>query len=120
MTGGILRANFCAALLVSIAFGWTQSVMAALMVGGAYEPFDYPVGTAITQANSLNGGGGWDTPGNTNAPNHDAGPWGAAIGRSTPPGHPKSVQRPTLTSRATWHHAEPRHNRLVEGSPSTA
>jgi len=91
-----------------------------MMVGGAYEPFDYPVGTAITQANSLNGGFGWNTAGNPNGANDADARWGDAIALPAAAGNNKSVQAPSLTFTATGYPASQGNKALVDANTANS
>jgi hypothetical protein len=90
------------------------------MVGGAYEPFDYPVGTAITQANSLNGGGGWNTAGNPNGANDADARWGDAIALPAAAGNNRTVQAPSLTFTATGYPASLGNKAVIDANTANA
>jgi len=119
MTGGLLRCSFCATF-ASLSFGWSQLAIAGTMVGGAYEPFDYPVGTAIIQANSLNNGAGWNTTGNPNAANDADARWGDAIALPTAAGANKTVQSPSLSFSAVGYPASQGGKALVDANTPNA
>jgi len=115
MTGG-LRSSFCAIIAVSIFFASSQFAVAGTMVGGAYEPFDYPSGTAIIQANSLNNGAGWNTAGNPNAANDADACWGDAIALPAAAGANKTVQTPSLSYAATGYPASLGGKALIDAN----
>src|SRR4051812_4318887 len=116
MTGGIVRSTFCANVAVSLSFACSQLALAGTMIGGAYEPFDYPVGTAIIQANSLNGGTGWNTAGNPNAANDADARWGDAIALPAAAGANKTVQTPSLSFSAVGYPASVGGKALIDAN----
>src|SRR3954447_7521768 len=85
----------CAGLVVS------QAALAAPMLGGAVENFDYPSGTDIVQANNLAGGAGWNATGDSNLPNSATSRWADATALPAAGGANKKVLYPTLSYTAT-------------------
>jgi hypothetical protein len=81
----------------------SQAALAAPVVGGAYEPFDYADGTELVIGNNLMGGAGWNASGDVNSPNDASTRWalnGTALPNSAGSGPAKRVFVPGLSYTA--------------------
>jgi len=90
--------------LLALAAGLALSHAAALaapMLGGAVENFDYPSGTDIIQANNLAGGSGWNATGDSSLPNSATSRWADATALPAAAGNNRKVLYPTLSYTAT-------------------
>src|SRR5688572_220896 len=93
-------------LALAAGLALSQAALAAPMLGGAYEGFDYsgdPVAGQIIQANNLAGGAGWNATGDVNLPNSPTSRWGdaTALPAAGGTGPAKRVLYPTLSYTAT-------------------
>ena len=89
-------------LALAAGLALSQAAIAAPMLGGAYEPFDYPNNTEIVVGNNLAGGAGWNATGDVNLPNSPTSRWGdtTALPAAGGTGPAKKVLYPTLSYSA--------------------
>jgi hypothetical protein len=83
MTRRLLRNTFFAIIIVSVAIGWSELLIAATISGSLYEPFNYAAGTQIGQNSGANGGPGWNSTGDFSLPNPSTSQWGDASAGGT-------------------------------------
>lgn len=81
---------------IGIALGCAQLANAAAIVGSMQENFDYPNGTLVPDASTLNGGKGFNATG-TNAANAATANWGGSLNAGAAAGTFRTITTPGLT-----------------------